>query len=106
MGTERALVVAEHLVADRERRDATADRLDHPANSLPRTVARGLVKPGEQSHEEGLGGPARAVGPIHRRGVNLDEYLVVPMVGLSTSTIRTTSGGPYLVWTAACIPAQ
>ena len=28
------------------------------------------------------------------------------MVGFSTSAIRTISGGPYLVWTAACIRAH
>ena len=78
MSTERALVVSEHVLADRERRDATADGLDHPGILAPQDSRSRPDEPGEQSHEEGLSRPARAVRPIHRRGTNLDEHLVVP----------------------------
>jgi hypothetical protein len=36
------------------------------------------IVPGEESHEEGLGGPAGAVRPIHRRRMNIDEHPIVP----------------------------
>src|SRR5215212_9661414 len=77
MSTERALVVSEHLLANRERCDATADGLDHSGVLAPQDSRPWPDEPGEQSHEEGLGSPARAVRPIHRRGMNLDQYLVV-----------------------------
>ena len=35
MSTEGALVVSEHLVADLESRDATADHLDHSRKLIP-----------------------------------------------------------------------
>ena len=49
-----------------------------PANSFPNTVARGLMSPVNNLMKKGFAAPARAVRPIHRRGMNLDEHLPVP----------------------------
>ena len=75
-----------------------------PAYSFPRTVARGRRSPVNNLMKKGFA--AR-----HAQSV---RFTVVartwtrtswgPTVGLATSVIRTTSGGPYSVWTAACIP--
>jgi hypothetical protein len=78
MSTERALIVSEHLIADLERTDAAADRLDHSRKLSSQDRRVWPDKPGEESHEEGLGRPVGAVRPVHRRRVNLDEQLVVP----------------------------
>jgi hypothetical protein len=78
MSAERALVVSEHLVADPERRDAAADRLDHARKLSAQDRRPGPDKPGEESHEEGLGSPVGAVRPIHRGRVDLDEQPGVP----------------------------
>jgi hypothetical protein len=104
VSTERALVVPEHSVAGLERRDATADRLDYSRKLSPEDLRSGPCESGEESHEEGPDSPVGAVCPIHRRRANLDEHLVVPGSRLLTSEIRATSGGPYLVWTAAFMP--
>ena len=43
MSPERAFVVSEDPLADLQRVDGTADRIDSPANSLPKAPARGLA---------------------------------------------------------------
>src|SRR5690348_4009681 len=103
MSTEGALLVSEHLVADPKRRDAAADRLDHARKLSAQDRRPGLDKAGEGSHEERPGSPIGAVRPIHRGRVDLDEQPIVPRSGLLTSEITITSGGPYLVQTAAFI---
>jgi hypothetical protein len=77
VGTEPGPVVAEHPVADLKERDTTADRLDCSCELVPEDGHPWSEKPGEESINEGLGRPQAAVGPVHRRGVNLDEHLVV-----------------------------
>ena len=72
MRAERSLAVPEHPLADGERRDVPANRLDHSGVLVPENRRARPAEPGEQPHEEGLGGPARTVGPVHRRGPDLD----------------------------------
>jgi hypothetical protein len=103
MRTERSFVISEYLVADCVSRDATADRFNYTCELVPQNRGPWPAEASEEFHEEGLGRPARAVRAVHCRRMNLDEYLVVPDVGFSISAIRTTSGGPYLVCTAALI---
>ena len=104
MRAERSLAVPEHPLADRERRDITTDRLDHAGVTVPEDRCPRTAEPGENLMKKGFA--AR-----HAQSV---RFTVVartwtstswgPMVGLATSAIRTTSGGPYSVWTAACRP--
>ena len=78
VSTEPALAESEHLVADREGRDAAADRLDHSRELIPEDRRPWPDEPAEEPNEEGLARPEAAVRPIHRRRVDLDEHLVVP----------------------------
>ena len=75
VGSERALVVAEHVLADRECRDAASDLRDAPGELTSQTPRAGPEQPGEQPHEEGLGGPTGAVGPVDGCGMDLDEHV-------------------------------
>jgi hypothetical protein len=80
MGTEPAPVaksaVSEHPVADLERRDATADRLDLSANSLPSTVTFGLISPVKSLVKRACppGSRSRSDSPSWREP---DQHLVV-----------------------------
>jgi hypothetical protein len=99
MSTKRAAEPdePEYPVADRDRCDTGADRLDFSGELVPQDRPPWLDKPGEESREEGLARTEAAVRPVHGRRVNLDEQLVVLGHRLFTSDIRTTSGRPYLV---------
>jgi hypothetical protein len=80
MGTEPAPVlqsaVAEHPVADRQGRDATADRLDLAGKLIAQDRHLRPDQPGEQPHDEGLARPEAGVRPVHRGRMNLDQHLV------------------------------
>jgi hypothetical protein len=68
-----------------------------PANSFPRTVTRGLLSPVKNLLMKGLA----ARKPLSVRFTvvawTLTSTSLSLAVGFSTSAIRTTSGGPYLV---------
>ena len=91
MSTERALDISEHPVADLERRDAAAHLDDAPANSLPKIVARGRISPVKNRMKKGLA--ARHAQSVRFTVVacTRTSTSASPMVGLSTSTTRTTS---------------
>ena len=104
MSPEPPFVESENLVADLERRDAFADRLDHSRELAPENRCLWSEKSAEESNEERLGGPEAAVRPIHRGHMNLDEHRVVRcrrLVNLCDSNhfrraIPGVDGGPHL----------
>ena len=99
----------EHSVADLEGYYSAANFFDDSGKLLPK-LPPVAAEASKESHDEWLCSPETTICPIHRRRVNLDEHLVVFDRRLSTSEIRTTSGGPYLVdcclhrWTVATGP--
>ena len=68
-----------------------------PANSFPRTVTRGLLSPAKNLTMKGLA--ARSPQSVRFTVVacTLTRTSLSLAAGFSTSAIRTTSGGPYLV---------
>ena len=74
-----------------------------PANSLPSTVARGFRTPLNSLTMNGcLTGSRSRFGSLW--SIDPDQAIADIVVGHGTSAIPTTSGGPYLVWTAAFTP--
>jgi hypothetical protein len=75
-----------------------------PANSLPRIVARGWTRPVNARMKNGFA--ARVPQSVRFTVVALTatRNSSGPTTGAGTSAIRTTSGGPYLVRTAALMP--
>ena len=74
-----------------------------PANSLPRTLTLGRMSPVNNRTMKGLA--ARNPQSVRFTVVacTLTSTWLALTAGFSTSAIRTTSGGPYLVCTAAFI---
>src|SRR5215207_3782065 len=104
-------VVAEHPVADLKGGDATADRLDFSGEFIPEDGHPWSCEPGEEPIDEGLGRPQGAVCPVHRRGMDLDQHLVVLGrrlldLGDPNHVRRTVAGvdGCLHGWTVATTP--
>ena len=66
-----------HAVTDRERRDGTADRVDHLGELAPEDARPEPDQTGEETYEERLGRPQGAVSPVHRRRMQPVQYVAV-----------------------------
>jgi hypothetical protein len=75
--TEQPRVQAEDLVTNREPGDRPAGGLDLPGKFAAQDRPPGPAKTREQPPQERAGGTAVAVGPVDRRGPDLDQDLVL-----------------------------
>jgi hypothetical protein len=94
MGAERQPFEPEHPVTDRKEATLWPTASTVPANSVPRTVTLGRGSPVRARTKKGL--PARKPQSVRFTVVawTLTSTWLSLGVGLSTSAIRTTSGGP------------
>jgi hypothetical protein len=94
MGTEPAPAEPEHPVADLEGGDPTADPLDDSRKLTPENRHPWSEQPGEEPIDKGLA--ARKAQSVRFTVVarTLTSTSLSLGVGLSTSVMRTTSGGP------------
>ena len=101
MGPEGGPTEPEHPIADLEGRDPVADRLDLTGELGAEDLRARSPKPQEQPVDPRPGRPqAQSVWftVVVRTLTSTSRSLTA---GFSTSMTRTTSGGPYLVRTAA-----
>ena len=72
-----------------------------PANSHPRIVARGFARPLKKRTIHGSAARKPQSVRFTVAACTRTSTSCSSIAGSSTSRIRTTSGGPYRVWTAA-----
>ena len=96
----------EYLVADLELGDGCTDRLDLACELHASDPPLRAEQSREDAAKNGSAAAEAAVGARDRRGVHLDEDLVLLGTGRGTSSIRRTSGGPYVSWTTALMRSR
>ena len=77
LGVGAAAVAAEDGVADLELGDRLADSLDHAGELHAQDLVPRPAEAGEELRDPWLPAAQASVGPVDRRGVDLDEDLVV-----------------------------